>query len=421
MLKKLIEKRDHFREEVSRNPNAYWGRRLIIFLLIVGLMLFYLVRVFDMNDTKHSEQVFQAYYKLPKNTVDVVYTGSSAAYRYYSPYMAWAETGITSFDLNSASQPIILQEPIINEALKTQKPKVIVIEVRNILKIPDSMTDTAIRRVTDAMHWSRNRNAAIRKALKYYRYSNSYDAETLDKASYYFPFLKYHGRWNDDIHLSDWKAVTKQNAYMGQVVDSALSWVVDDVKVRQYDDYTELNSIQKKTIRDLLNYCDRLTKRSNVKILFVSSPFSGSKEDYGLINSTEKMITGRGYTFLNFNDRKSGLAKAIDVNQNTDFCDERHANIIGMTKFSNYMSRYLQQHYNLKDHRNDTGSAYGTWRSKSESFYTTISLWARSAGYDAVNLLQQRKTDSAEIQKTNRLIQKLLSHVPEPDMEMDEG
>ena len=32
MLKKLIEKRDHFREEVSRNPNAYWGRRLIIFL-----------------------------------------------------------------------------------------------------------------------------------------------------------------------------------------------------------------------------------------------------------------------------------------------------------------------------------------------------------------------------------------------------
>ena len=117
MLKKLIEKRDHFREEVSRNPNAYWGRRLIIFLLIVGLMLFYLVRVFDMNDTKHSEQVFQAYYKLPKNTVDVVYTGSSAAYRYYSPYMACAETGITSFDLNSASQPIILQEPIINEAL----------------------------------------------------------------------------------------------------------------------------------------------------------------------------------------------------------------------------------------------------------------------------------------------------------------
>ena len=71
MLKKLIEKRDHFREEVSRNPNAYWGRRLIIFLLIVGLMLFYLVRVFDMNDTKHSEQVFQAYYKLPKNTVTI--------------------------------------------------------------------------------------------------------------------------------------------------------------------------------------------------------------------------------------------------------------------------------------------------------------------------------------------------------------
>ena len=56
---------------------------IVIFLLCAGLLFCYLNKVFSMGDSDANRQTFKAFYAEPKNTIDVMYLGTSASNRYF--------------------------------------------------------------------------------------------------------------------------------------------------------------------------------------------------------------------------------------------------------------------------------------------------------------------------------------------------
>ena len=56
---------------------------IVIFLLCAGLLFCYLNKVFSMGDSDGNRQTFKAFYAEPKDTIDVMYLGTSASNRYF--------------------------------------------------------------------------------------------------------------------------------------------------------------------------------------------------------------------------------------------------------------------------------------------------------------------------------------------------
>ena len=69
-------------------------------------------------------------YRQPEDSVDVLVVGTSLAYAGINTNVLWEEHGIAAYDLCSAEQPFWVSYYTIREALKTQHPKVILLDAK---------------------------------------------------------------------------------------------------------------------------------------------------------------------------------------------------------------------------------------------------------------------------------------------------
>jgi hypothetical protein len=316
---------------------------VLLFLIFAAAMLFYLNKVFDMKDDKHAEQTFASFYAQKKNSLDGVYIGSSAVYRYWIPTQAYQKYGMRIFNISTGSQPVVLQKYLIQEALKSQPDaKVILLDIRSIISPSKTLKESDIRRVTDSMPMSVNRIPAIHAALKYFKAEGA--DISYNKSYSYLSFLFYHNRWSDDLTRSDLNPKTKQNPYMGFIYDSS-STVVYPMRQPSYVSGTETLSADKKAVlEDLLDYCRTLKQ----KVIFVSSPYQISESDQQLLHSCENMIRAKGFTFIDFNTQK--MTEKIGLDWSKDFLNTKHVNYNGAEKFTAYLSSYLNKHVQFKKH-----------------------------------------------------------------------
>lgn len=73
------------------------------------------------------------FYNEKRNTLDVLAFGSSHAYASINPIEIWDKTGIQSYVLATSNQPIWITYYYMKEALKFQKPKVMILDVHMIV------------------------------------------------------------------------------------------------------------------------------------------------------------------------------------------------------------------------------------------------------------------------------------------------
>mgnify|MGYP001339463376 CR=1 FL=1 len=69
------------------------------------------------------------FYALEKNSLDIVFLGSSHCYRSFDPALIDAELGTESFNMGSSSQSAITSYYVFQEILRFQRPKVVVLEL----------------------------------------------------------------------------------------------------------------------------------------------------------------------------------------------------------------------------------------------------------------------------------------------------
>ena len=101
--------------------------RIFSFLIIITLVLLYCNSVLKPKSAD-GLSTYSAFYDLDKNTVDVLVLGSSHAFVNFSTDTLWSEYGISSFNLGGGVQPFWNTYYNLKEALKTQKPELIVLD-----------------------------------------------------------------------------------------------------------------------------------------------------------------------------------------------------------------------------------------------------------------------------------------------------
>ena len=107
---------------------TFW-LRLTGFLLTLALVLGYTVYVLT---PKYDYGICPMvnFYQQPEDSIDVLVLGTSCAYSGVNTNVLWAEYGIAAYNLCCAEQPYWVSYHYLVEALKTQSPKLILLDAK---------------------------------------------------------------------------------------------------------------------------------------------------------------------------------------------------------------------------------------------------------------------------------------------------
>ncbi len=280
------------------------------------------------------------FYKEPKESLDVIYIGSSNAYAHFNTVLAYKEYGFATGMLSSDGQPFSAVEYLVKEAKKYQSPKVYVIDITCLANDLYNFSTGDIRKVTDAMKFSKNRTDAVKGMLKY---SNE---EKSEYSSYYFSFLTYHNSWK---YLGDY-SFRNINLYKGHLLSDATVQVQPIERTKWVKDSGNMTKENQEIFDKLIKYI----KKEKLNVIFVIPIRDFLVEHMSVLNQATEIANENQIKIINFN-----LLDDFDVDFQKDLYNDGHINVFGATKYTEYFSKYLKENYDLQDHRKD--ESYKSW------------------------------------------------------------
>lgn len=326
------------------------GLRALVFLIVAVLLFAGLNQIFTIGDTDASRQIFEDFYDQEEDSIDVMYMGTSATNRYYNTTKAFHDEGVAAYNLAVMGMPMMFMPQLMDEVEKTQEPSLYIIELRNVLKSKNEVTDAHIRRVTDSMKLSSNKFEAIRTAMEYTEGADG-ELSNIDDGllDYYVPIIKYHGR----LTSGDMSLISTQVPVQGYVLSPKTLVQKAQKDAVPSDERADLAPEMAAALEETLDVCDDLGK----EVLFVLSPYSVRDGDQAKLNTAKDMVEARGYTVLDFNDPE--LFEATGIDRATDFYNSKHVNYLGAEKYTDYLTAYIKENYDIPDRRGD--ETYHLW------------------------------------------------------------
>lgn len=276
------------------------------------------------------------------NSLDMVYIGGSACHKYYYPLRAFENYGIASYNYSAASIQPELYKMMIKEILKSQNPKLIVIDARAFQYRKESLEqdylEVAYRKVLTGMNPSKDKFEFIEKNIGNGKYLED------EKTSYYFDIIKYH-RDTKGILINDSIKMAfnlYKNPYKGADITSV---VEKQQKNKKYNtnEKEPITTTSEEILMDLLKYIET----TDCKYLFVVSPYIEQENEKKNFNYIEEIVTKSGHNFLDAND----FYEEMNINFENDFYDHAHANIWGAEKYTDFLTQYIKQNYSLPDRK----------------------------------------------------------------------
>ena len=234
--------------------------RAVVF--IIGFFFILRTVTYIVRTSGDTKDRFSGFYAEKKNTIDVIMTGSSPVYPYYSAPELYGELGIACYPLSSNNQRPKAIRYLLEEALKTQNPSLFIIEMR-MLSMPDEEWEDTMaftRGVTDNLKYSVNRIKAI----------NALVSDKSERYTDYFDIFKYHSNWKMlalPSQLAHWR-YENEDKLKGLAIKTGVGPI-------EYEDLTEVTTScemqdrQYAVLLDLLAYLDE----TGIDTLFLISPY----------------------------------------------------------------------------------------------------------------------------------------------------
>lgn len=279
----------------------------------------------------------EAFYAQPQNSIDILFLGSSRIYCNVSPAALWDKYGFSSYDLATSSARIHLSVWALKEAFKTQKPKVVLLDVSRRDHTHQYEDELQTISLQSGMKYSLNSIAALfpmslpenrpdyllRLPTDHSRYS-IITKEDLIKDTYpHFPLTKAAGH-KGEINLTH---------------STGFSAFSDEMSI---DDSTMLPELSE-SLDEIKETCDRY----GAELILINTPHIDRTEFTGIKSYCSQNNT----PYLNMNYIEN--LNKINLDVSTDFADEGHMNMLGSYKTGVFLADYLHDNYQLADHRGD--------------------------------------------------------------------
>ena len=313
-------------------------RVVIIILVFVGIFYFLNILMMPKYQDSLVEGSFTSeYYKSPKNH-EVIFIGDCEVYANFNPMILYEEYGISSWVRGNSQQLIWQSYYILEETLKYETPKAIVLNVNSLRydKSSDKRSEAYNRLMIDRMKWSASKIKLIKESML--------DEETF--ISYVLPILRYHSRY-DELTKEDLKYLFKRKnvTYNGFLVNKNIKPVENLPVKRKLNKYT-FDEENLKWLDKIVELC----KKHDIKVILVKAP---SVLPYWYDEYEEQIISyasKNDLLYVNLLDHVEEIG--IDYSKDT-YDGGLHLNLTGAAKNSKYFGKVLKQSIDLKDFNGD--------------------------------------------------------------------
>lgn len=301
----------------------------------------------DVQGEAH-EATWDEFYGLDKNSIDVIYLGSSSMFHGISPLKIWDEVGVTGFDLGSSTQRPWVTLYFLEEALKTQKPNVVVLDMYAWLWRGGAGAEAHAHTAYDYTKFSIEKTCSVQRTLT----DTGFDCGNI--FSYIMPAFRYHSRWND-LEKKDFQQ-NNISPYKGM----ALGYAENDCT----DAFSKFDTVKEYSVdASVVEYFQKiadLCKKNDIELVLIKLPVYEWSEIYSrqITEFSEK----NDLTFIDFNYMMEDLQ--IDVA--SDFTDGSHLNVKGAEKISIWLAEWLVQNCSFIDKRQD--SQYAQWNEDYQTY-----------------------------------------------------
>lgn len=287
------------------------------------------------------------FYKLQKNSIDVLLLGSSHCVTSLNPQVLYDNYGITSYNLGSEQQSALVTYYWLEEALKYQSPKVVIIDTYTFHEYTNSYiknglncSEESVRKAMDSMRISPLKWEAAKAIEKY--------DPTQSAISYILLNIRYHTRWTnlgEDDYTN--KIMVEHGGIKGFTIFSGSN--------TNYSNYEPLNASAADQCNgenwvDVANeYVDKIVNLCNeqdIKLIFVNIP---CRESIDRHKTTKEYAEAHEIPFYDFEE--ASLYNEINYDAVENLID--HPNYLGAEKITMYLGEVLSTKYNISS-RNDS-------------------------------------------------------------------
>lgn len=321
--------------------------KFFIFLLIVVGIMIYLNGVFFYRDKSvwSTDARVEKYQELPEDSVDVLFLGSSNVMSGLNPVQLWKETGIQSYSYCSRAQTFAFTYAYLQDALKTQKPELVVIDAYSVF------CDKAINGLSNTdFHFGINMDnlSAIAKSELVTKFIAK--SEWL---AYYFPLFKNHNyfkNWDNPIDETE-------QIFMGYCFSDSITYF-------ETPEYTGQGASMGEVDREYLVKIIELCQEEDIDLMIIKTPIVTSDEQYGILSNVRLICDVMGVPFYDMNTD----AVEWGFDYGSDMRDEMHINTTGAEKITTRIGQLLTQTYEFSD--SQTRQYADVWESEYERMTT---------------------------------------------------
>lgn len=293
----------------------------------------YFNKVFRNPEVNYGE----AFHNMPEDSVDILVLGSSHAQYSFVPSFAYQDTGLYSYVLGTACQPIKVSYEMLKEALKTQNPELVILEV---------YTATPLKEMCDGDSCYITAEYQMTGQEKY----NTINFLPEEKAkAYRNDFINYHNNWRTMESFEDFKY--KDNSEIdisfGYIYNGSSLPVENSWYAARFDETVdvELNEDDLKAFNDIYNLC----KEKGIQLLFYMMPMD-------CLDAVNQAYRYKIWDWANEHDVE--YIDFIDLSDKIDYrmqvhSDGFHSYTNGAGIVTDYLCKFIQENYQFNSHTNN--------------------------------------------------------------------
>jgi hypothetical protein len=339
-------------------------KRKRIFKIIIFIICFFLIEaqvafLLDPGRYKsdfHPRIRWEEFYNISNKNerLDLIFLGSSHAYRSFDPKIFNSSMGINSFNMGHSSQNPVDSYYVLKEVLKYQKPKVVVFEQYFVIDEGENTDFTSATYTYDYIKPSFNKFSCLvnefnvkdypKAILMAVRDKNNWIDRNIIKANILreYKLIKQFATGKKDSEETPNKSL-KGEVYqgLGYVSNDGIASEKELITENQFKNYNGPNWNEKRLVYN--NKVLQLCKENNIKVIMVTAPLPPASlkliKNYDEIhNKYQKIANNNGVEYLDYN--YINIDKKMFTDKN--FKDGDHLNTSGVEILDNDLVTHLK-------------------------------------------------------------------------------
>lgn len=324
-------------------------------VLFCVLLVSSIAGVSRLVERKASRIKFEPFLDCPEDH-DVLFIGDSLMVNGIFPMELWQDYGIASYNISSYGNTLPVSYWVMENALQYVTPKLMVIGVKDVeksYKLSGSSSDvhtaldcypltlTKIRAIEDLMD---DPNATDDSGTPY----------TTLKWEYYFKLGKYHSRWSE-LSTSDFHPIPTRKR--GAEYALGVAPFKDYTLIDEYQQLENTYGVGFVYLRKMIESC----QSRGIDVLLVHMPYPAETVEQEAANAVWNIADEYGVDYIDFVSMDQVVDYATDC-----YDAHSHLNPSGARKVTDYLGRYIREHFAVPDRRSDPH--YAPWLAYGEAY-----------------------------------------------------